>query len=366
MLFLQYLLGLRALGHEVFWLDRLQSSGDRVHDHQLMDRFFKRFERYGFRDCCAVVVYDKADDETNLDRADVRGVTKEKIREIAQSSDVLLNFCCCLRQPLLSLFKHRVLVDLDPGVLQACALEWDLCIHDHQIFLTVGSRMAIDGCRVPTLGVNWRSFAPFVYLPMWEPAADPGDSKPFSSVTEWTWHTISLHDELVSCSKRDAYLKYIELPQRTRVPFELAANIDPQDEIGDRELLRRNGWRLVHPHEVAHSPSFYQNYIRNSRAEIGCAKPIYTELKTGWFSDRSACYLASGRPVLAEDTGFGRTLPVGEGLVAFHTLDEAAAGTELIAHDYQKHSRAARAIAEEYFDSNKVLGRLIEEVGIAP
>src|SRR2546421_454070 len=109
-----------------------------------------------------------------------------------------------------------------------------------------------------------------------------------------------------------------------------------QHEIGDRELLRRNDWRLVHPHEVAHSPSFYQNYIKNSRAEIGCAKPIYTELKTGWFSDRSDCYLASGRPVLAEDTGFSRTLPVGEGLLAFHTLDEAVAGAELIAHDYQR------------------------------
>src|SRR5437660_2103810 len=165
-MFLQYLLGLNALGHDVFWLERLQSTGDKASDQQLISDFFSRFRHYGFADRCAILVYEEDSGETDLQAAHVYGMSKDRIKEIAQSSDQLWNFCCCLRQPLLSFFKHRVLIDLDPGVLQVCALEWDMCIHDHQVFFTVGSRMAIDGCRVPTLGVKWRSFTPFIYLPM--------------------------------------------------------------------------------------------------------------------------------------------------------------------------------------------------------
>lgn len=168
---------------------------------------------------------------------------------------------------------------------------------------------------------------------------------------------------VLSNSKRDGYFRYIELPKRARRPFELAAQIYPDDQTGvrDRERLQGHGWNLVDPWEVAGSPGAYQHYIAGSRAEIMCPKPIFRELKTGWFSDRSACYLASGRPVLAEDTGFTDYLPTGKGLLAFRDLSEAVAGVAEIDSNYAEHMQAARELAEEFFDYRKVLPKMLED-----
>jgi hypothetical protein len=212
---------------------------------------------------------------------------------------------------------------------------------------------------VPTLGVGWTGFLQFVYLPMWRAAPDPGPRAPFTSVTQWNWGELWLGDRVLSVAKRDAYLRYVELPRVSGRPFELAANIHPDDATGDRELLASHGWRLTDPHVVAASPARYRDYIARSRAEISCPKPIYRELGTGWFSDRSACYLASGRPVLAEETGFSEALPTGGGLVAFRDLDEARAGVAAIDADYERHSRAARELAEAYLDSRRVLESML-------
>ena len=137
--------------------------------------------------------------------------------------------------------------------------------------------------------------------------------------------------------------------------FQLAVYIHPKDRTGDRELLERHGWNPTHPWTVAATPEDYQNFISLSRAEISCCKPIFRELKTGWFSDRSACYLASGRPVVAEDTGFSDHIPVGEGLLAFHDIKEAAAAVREVDADYNAHVSHARAVAEEFFDYRKVI-----------
>ena len=160
-----------------------------------------------------------------------------------------------------------------------------------------------------------------------------------------------------------AFLRYLEMPQRTSRTFELAANIHPNDTTGDRELMLEMGWNLVNPHLVARSPSIYQEYIRKSRAEFSCPKPIYRELKTGWFSDRSAAYLASGRPVLAENTGFKDHLPTGSGLISFDDLDEAQAGVAEIDGNYPRHSRAARALAEEFLNAEKSLPAMLSACG---
>jgi hypothetical protein len=144
---------------------------------------------------------------------------------------------------------------------------------------------------------------------MWQAAPDPGSDAPFSSITQWTWEELWWQGRVLSVSKRTAYLKYLQLPRVAQRLFELAANIGSEDPAGDRRLFRENGWRIVDPHEVSGSPSQYQEYIRACRAEFMCPKPIHVEMKTGWFSDRSIAYLASGRPVLAEDTGFSERLP---------------------------------------------------------
>jgi hypothetical protein len=154
------------------------------------------------------------------------------------------------------------------------------------------------------------------------------------------------------------------LPERSGQPFELALAIHPADEK-DLDALQAHGWRIVDPRAVAADPLAFRQYVQDSGAEFSVAQGIYVETSSGWFSDRTVRYLASGKPVLVQDTGFGHTLPVGEGLLAFRSLDEAVAGAEEIVRNYAHHCRAARVLAEEYFASDHVLGRLLEEVDVA-
>ena len=361
--FLQYFFGLNALGHDVFWLEVFQSCGNRAQDEESIEIFFKRFKTYGVKDRCALLLYNQSTTEPTLEAAHAYGMSKQRIKEIAQDADMLWDFACGLPQPLLSLFKRRVLIDGDPGHLQVSALTCDMRINDHDVFMTVGTKFHDPDCEVPTLGVKWHRFVQFVYLPMWQVAPDPGEDAPFTSVTEWTWEQLWMDDRVLSVSKREAYLRYIDLPQRSRRGFELAANIHPEDSTGDRQLLLRHHWKLVHPHSVAGSPASYQQYIKRSRAELLCPKPIHRQLKSGWFSERSAGYLASGRPVLAEDTGFSDHLPTGRGLLCFNDLEQAVAGVGAIDRNYPEHMRAARELAEEYFNSQKSLPAMLSACG---
>ena len=360
MVFLQYLLGLRALGHDAWWLELLRSTGDLDRDRTFTETFFERMAQYGLRDRCMLLLHRADDPEPSFATAQAHGLTRERIEDVARTCDVLWNFACAVRPPLTDAFRHRVLVDLDPGHLQISALTWDLGIHEHHRFLTVGANIRDRDPDVPTLGVEWRPFRPFVYLPLWTSITpDPGPAAAFTSVTQWKWEDLVHRDRILSVSKRDAYLRYVELPRLARRPFELAANIHPDDHARDRERLTANGWRIADPHQVAGTPSDYQRYLAGSRAEFGCCKPIHALLKTGWFSDRSACYLAAGRPVLAEETGFSEHLPTGTGLLSFGDLDEAFAGAAAIDADWPRHSRAARAIAEEHLDSSRCLEAML-------
>ncbi|CAA9295137.1 MAG: hypothetical protein AVDCRST_MAG93-4199 [uncultured Chloroflexia bacterium] len=142
-------------------------------------------------------------------------------------------------------------------------------------------------------------------------------------------------------------------------------DIHPAEEE-DLRLLNRYGWRLVDPRVVAPNPDAFRRYVRSSGAEFSVAQGVYVQTGSGWFSDRTVRYLASGKPALVQDTGFSRNYPVGEGLVAFSTPEEAIAGARRIGRDYEEHCRVARALAEEYFDSDRVLGHFVEEAGVAP
>ena len=155
----------------------------------------------------------------------------------------------------------------------------------------------------------------------------------------------------------------MSLPHKTSEPFIVALAIHP-DERRDLALLAEHGWTLVDPAQVTSTPDCYRAFVQGSKGEIGVAKSGYAASRCGWFSDRSVCYLASGRPVVGQDTGFSRYLPTGEGLLAFETADEAGAGIDMVVRDYERHASAARAIAEEFFDSSRVLPQLLERVGV--
>ncbi|HSR57566.1 MAG TPA: hypothetical protein VLL57_05225, partial [Candidatus Binataceae bacterium] len=203
----------------------------------------------------------------------------------------------------------------------------------------------------------------FVYLPMWEPSPDPGPDAPFTSVTQWTWEELYYQGRTLGASKRLAYMRYLDLPVRARRSFELAANVGAKDPVGDRDTLTTWGWRVADPHQVAATPEAYRDYLRASRAEIQCPKPLFRELKTGWVSDRSVCYMALGRPVLAEETGFSRHLPTGRGILTFGDINEAVEGVAEIDGNYTMHSRAAREMACDLFSSERQLNAMIAACG---
>jgi hypothetical protein len=352
--FLQYLLGLRALGHEVFVLELLRSRGDRRLDDHFVRSYFDRLEGYGFQDSAALLLAE-AEEPFSLESVTVHGLTASRVREVAESADLLWNLCGTVEPPLLSLFRRRVLIDADPGIYQLSALEWDMGVDEHEVLFTVGTNVGGADCEVPTLGRTWHAFRPFVHLPAWPVTPDPGPSAPFTSVTHW-WNDESFewNGGLVTASKREAYLPYLDLPRRTHRPFELAAHIHP-DDTGERELLREHGWALEHPEKIAQTPELYRAYIQRSRAEFCCVKPVYAALKTGWFSDRSVGYLATGRPVLCEETRLSKEIPTGEGILTFSSEDQAVSAVAEIDAAFDTHARAARELAESLFDAESCL-----------
>lgn len=355
---LQYPLGLRALGHNVFWLELMKSSGDCARDGELARDFLARIGPYGLAPHSAVMVFDDLEVQ-DLDRAQVYGRPAQTVLDIIRSADLLWNIACTIRQPLLSNFKRRVLLDVDPGHLQVAASQLEMGVHDHHVHFSVGANLLNPDCEVPTLGLTWRTFLPFVYLPMWEPSPDPGPNAPFTSITQWTWEELPYQGRMLSVSKRAAYLRYVDLPKRAGRPFELAAFIGDEDPAGDRKALSNGGWRVVNPHDVVPTPDSYREYLRASRAEILCPKPIFREMNTGWFSDRSVCYLALGRPVLAEKTSFSEFVPTGRGVVSFRDIEEARSGVAEIDGNYHLHSRWARELAADLFNSDRQLSAML-------
>ena len=346
----------------MLWLELFQSAGNLADDEHKIRIFFERAEQYGLDDHCALICY-RPDEPVTLEKGDCFGKSRADIGEFVKTSDLLWNFACAYRQPLLSQFKHPVLIDSDPGHLQVSALDYPMDLYDHRTFLTVGLNIHRPTCEIPTLGLEWHPFRPFVYMPLWPMSDTHCANAPFTSITHWTWAELHLNGRVLDVSKRAAYMRYLDLPRRVARRMQLAAYISPEDKTGDRELLTESGWELVSPWDVAGTPDAYREYITSSCAEIQCPKPIYCELRTGWFSDRSAAYLATGRPVLAEETGFSEFLPAGKGLLTFRTMDEAVAGVAEIDRNWNSHSRAARQIAQEYLGSDRCLSEMLAACG---
>jgi hypothetical protein len=352
---LQYPFGLRDLGYHVVWLEVVRASTDHAHDVALIGAFLERTAKYGLGGR-VVVALARETPLANLDEAEIHGATRKRLMEFVRETDLLWNFWYALKAPLLNHFRRRAFIDVDPGHLQVCAASFaDLALDDHDAYLTVGMKMHDADCGVPSLGRKWHSFRPFAYLPLYQLSTLPDAHAPFSSITHWSWEELHFNHRVLSVSKRAAYLRYADLPSLAQRRMELAADLPSEDET----IFRAKGWQIVSPERVAGSPEQYRDYIARSRAEFMCPKPIHLDLKTGWFSDRSVAYLASGRPVLAEDTGFSEKLPTGLGLIPFRDLNEAVAGVTEIDRNYAKHCRAARELAEEFFDSGECLQAML-------
>jgi hypothetical protein len=364
-LHLQFLLGFRRLGWDVLFIDRLdpemcvdEAGQPAPFEQSLNLRYFLKVMRhFGLNDAFHLV-YNRGEH--------CLGMSRTRVLERVAAAPFLLNVMGYLDdEEILGRAARRVFLDIDPGFGQM----WrDLGLHDafrgHDDFVTVGMNIGQPDCTIPTCGFKWITMPAPVVLEHW-PAQPQPDAGAFTSIGAWRGPNGPIEYKGHTYGLRvHEFRKFVELPSLCRSSrFEMALDIHPAD-AKDIELLRSNGWSLVDPKAVAGGPAEYRHYIAGSKVEFMIPKQMYVDTNSGLLSDRSVYYLASGRPVLARDTGIGRLYPCGEGLLTFSTLKEAAAGVETINRDYTRHARAARAIAEEYFDSDKVLARLLGDLGV--
>ncbi len=352
--YLNWALGLRALGCRVIWLEEVAPSTPAANVQAYVSSLRHRLERYGVAEHVALCSWT----EEPLDPRAVAGCLG---LDEAWEADLLLNFQYDMLPGVVKRFRRSALVDIDPGLLQTWTSQGHVVLAPHDHYFTIGETVGRAGARLPDLGLRWCHTPPCVALDWWPPHAAERDA-PFTTVVHWfasAWMT----DEAEPDDKRSGFLPYLDLPRRTAQPLELAINLGADDEarvIAEREALISRGWRLRHAHAVASTPWDYQRYIQGSRGEFSCAKPSCLRMQNAWISDRTLCYLASGKPAVVQHTGPSRFLPDAAGLFRFRTLEEAARSLETVAADYEHQSRLARALAEEHFDARKVVGSVLE------
>jgi hypothetical protein len=360
---LQYVLGLQRLGHEVCFVEPITEKALRPAGGTLAEAVNAAY----FREVVADFALAGRAALLLAGTEETVGLTHAELRAFAQRADVLLNVSGMLEDPaLLEPIRTRVYLDLDPAFIQlwhsAHGIDMRFAAHTH--FVTVGRGLGTADCPVPTCGREWiPTFQPVV-LDEW-PVAERVEHEALTTIGNWRGYGSVEHEGRHYGQKAHSLREFFALPKLCAEKFRPALAIHPGEEA-DLAALAENGWDVLDPAEVAATPHAYRRFIQGSKAELGIAKSGYVHSRSGWFSDRSACYLASGRPVIAQETGFSRELPVGEGLFAFQTMEEILAAIEAMNRDYARHARAARRVAEEFFDSQKVLTRLLDEVEAAP
>lgn len=355
---MQYLLTLRGLGHDVFFLEEC-GEGSWVYNYE------------------AETVTTDLDYPTSyvrkcLDPIDFgnRWIYRAGDNSVGMSTDEFLDICAradllLVRGSPIILWRReynwprrRIFVDSDPGFTQFGLMNGNKDLigtidHCEHLF-TTGQLIGSEDCPIPTAGRSWSKTVLPVALDYWPPAEDELASH-FTSIMQWQSYQDIVYKGITYGNKEKEFPKFIELPRVTEQRFCIALT------GGDPEYLTKYDWEVRPGWIISISPDSYRKFIQGSRAEFGVAKHGYIESRSGWFSDRSACYLASGRPVLVQDTGQRDWLPVGKGIVTFRNFQEALRGIDTINADYELHRRAARSIAEQYFSADKVLSALLNE-----
>lgn len=356
----QYVLGLRALGHEAYLLEEVEEDWC--------------FDRRGRR-CDYAQSVNRASFEAVLERFDLRdrgcqlvrgtelsgGLAREALLRAIDGAELLLNVSGHVQSgDVLTRVRRRAYLDQDPVYTQLwhAAYGADIGLDRHDVLFTVGQRIGTEGSHIPDCGRRWEHTLPPVLPALW-PTQPAGREGRFTTVSSWGRYGDLEHEGRSYRSKQPEFMRFAELPALSESEFGLVLT---GADGGDPALarLRAGGWRIRDRRAVA-GIAAYQGFIAVSRAEIGIAKGAYVEGRAGWIGDRSCHYLASGKPVLAQSTGIEASLPVGEGLVTFSDLEEAAEGAHAITLDYERHARRARELANEVFDYRRVLPDLLEK-----
>ena len=369
--YLQYPLGLRRLGHDVLYIEDTGKwcydppAGTFIEGGERSAAFLAReiarldpdlAERWFFRDAAGKTY----------------GRSWNEVADFCRSADLFLHISasCWMREEYFAAARVAF-IDSDPMYTQASVPDYlagtideaararvDM-LRQHDVFFTFAENIGAPDCRIPTGLFRWIPTRQPVVLDCWESARVPPASRRRVLTTVGSWEPSEngpVVNGVAYKGKSVEMERFLDLPGRSPVPVELALSGRPPVA-----RLRARGWQLVDAYEVSRDPWVYRDYLANPLGEWSVAKNAYVVSRSGWFSCRTACYLALGVPAVVQDTGFARAIPTGEGVLPFETLDEAADAISRLAADPERHARAARAIAQEYFDSDKVLGRLIDE-----
>jgi hypothetical protein len=361
---LHYLAGLRALGFDAYFYEDTAYYGDCFDPvsgnmHVAPDagvafaaQFFAQF---GFGD--RWVFWDAEADRYH-------GLSREQTTTLLHDAEVVITLAAVNRLPR-GAQQRKIFIDIDPTFTQIRVAQDDRglieLLAEHDVHFTIGENIGTAGCAIPTDRFDWHATRQPIAVELWQPLpSDPGAA--FTTIGRWDEGRRDIHfgGEVYAWRKRTEWMKFLDLPARTGERFCVAMDVDKTP--GDAALLRQHGWEIVDPIGVSRDATTYRDFIRGAKGEFTVAKELNVRLASGWFSDRGACYLAAGRPVVTQDTGFGRVLPTGKGLFAVHTPDEAVAACREIATDYDAHVHAARRIAEDYFAAPRVLAELLARI----
>jgi hypothetical protein len=281
-----------------------------------------------------------------------------RVQERLRDADLLLNVGGVCWLPEFHLCRRRALIDMDPFFTQIGRFGVEGIEH-YDVRFSYGRNIGRPGCRIPALGYHWLPTAPPVVCELWRDLPPPSTSTaPFTTVANWSAYGAVTYEGDEFGQKDREFMRIVELPRRTSQPLEIALSGADADV---HRTFRDAGWRIRDASEVTADLPAYRRYIGGSQGEFSVAKQAYVKSRSGWFSDRSVCYLAAGRPVVLQDTGIAEWLPVGRGVLCFSTLDEAAAGLDAVAADYPGHCRAAKEIGEACFGYRNVLPPLIDK-----
>jgi hypothetical protein len=303
------------------------------------------------------------------DRPRCLGIPEPRLKELYRSAALIIN----LHGGTLPLEEHSragrlVYLETDPVQLQIELHENNPetipFLEPHCAFFTFGENYGRPGCGLPVSSrFHFKPTRQPVVLDLWKGGGEAAEAGVFTTIGNWQqpWREVHFGGQVYHWSKHYEFLKVLDLPRRTSQPLELALSSYAEP---DRQMLESHGWRVRHALDFSMDLDAYRDYVSGSRGEFTVAKDQNVRLRSGWFSDRSATYLAAGRPVVTQDTAFDAVLPTGEGLFAFTTVDEAAGAIEQVNADYERHRRAAASIARECFGHDVVLGRLLREVGL--
>lgn len=365
--FLHYLIGLRRLGYDPYYIE---DSGRWVYDPALNDltpdasgniaAVVPVLDAHGFGDRWAF--------RGNYPDGRCYGLSESRILELYREADAFLNVTGAqeIREEHLAC-RRRIYVESDPFASQVKAASGDpktlAALAAHDTLFTFGENIGADDCTVPVGPFTWLPTRQPVALDLW-PVAAPRADAPYSTITTWrnVGKDVTWRGDRYYWTKDREFEKFLDLPRRRPgVGFELAAGV----EADVRERLLAHGWRQRDSVAISRDVERYRDYIRHARGEFTVARDQYVRPRTGWFSDRSACYLAAGRPVITQETGFSKFLPSGRGLFGFTTLEDVLAAVDAIESDYEGHCRAAREIAAECFAAEKVVGSLMRRAGLA-